>query len=185
MENFFKKEYKQDLWTKIMIYFLLFVIGGVIGFIYEEFFYKIDLGYWVKRGTTVGPWIPIYGWGSIAIAYLTQKFKKNPLVVFLLGTIISGIIEFGTGYVLFHFFDGLRLWDYNVEIWNWGNIGGYICARSVLLFGFAGLMLDYLVIPVVNWLSEKMNKKVFSGISIVLFTLFALDILLSTILHVI
>ena len=40
---------------------LVFVIGGIFGFIYEEIFYRIDLGYFVKRGTTYGPWIPIYG----------------------------------------------------------------------------------------------------------------------------
>ena len=55
----------------ISIICLLFVIGGIFGFIYEELFYKIDLGYFVKRGSTFGPWIPIYGYGSILIVLLS------------------------------------------------------------------------------------------------------------------
>ncbi len=31
--------------------------GGIFGFIYEEIFYRIDFGYFVKRGTAFGPWI--------------------------------------------------------------------------------------------------------------------------------
>ena len=42
---------------------------------------------------------------------------------------------------------GVRLWDYNVEIWNWGNIDGFVCARSVLIFGVFGMVYGALVIP--------------------------------------
>ena len=54
----------------IKLAFLVFVFSGFFGFIYEEIFYRIDLGYFVKRGTTFGPWIPIYGFGSIFISLL-------------------------------------------------------------------------------------------------------------------
>ena len=46
---------------------LIFAFGGIFGFIYEEIFYRFDLGEWVKRGTTFGPWIPIYGFGCLLI----------------------------------------------------------------------------------------------------------------------
>ena len=57
------KEYKFDKFTIAMICMLIFTFSGIFGFIYETIFYKIDLGYFVKRGTTYGPWIPIYGFG--------------------------------------------------------------------------------------------------------------------------
>ena len=57
------KQYGFDKTTKILIILLIFTFGGIFGFIYETFFYRIDLGYFVKRGTTFGPWIPIYGFG--------------------------------------------------------------------------------------------------------------------------
>ena len=61
---------------------LLFAVGGIYGFIYEEIFYRIDLGYFVKRGTTFGPWIPIYGFGAIIIMYLIKRIKDKPILVF-------------------------------------------------------------------------------------------------------
>lgn len=64
------KEYEFDKWTIGMIILLIFTFGGIFGFIYETFFYRIDLGYFMKRGTTYGPWIPIYGFGR-GIYYAT------------------------------------------------------------------------------------------------------------------
>ena len=107
---------------------LIFAFGGIFGFIYEEIFYRFDLGEWVKRCTTFGPWIPIYGFGALIILGLTFKFRKKPLVVFLFATIASGILELVTGWVVLTVW-GIRLWDYNEEILNFGNIGGFVCVR--------------------------------------------------------
>ncbi len=59
------KEYRFDKWTIAMILLLIFTFSGIFGFIYETLFYRIDLGYFVKRGTTYGPWIPIYAYGRV------------------------------------------------------------------------------------------------------------------------
>ncbi len=48
---------------------------------------------------------------------------------------MCGLLEFIVGYLLLHI-SHIRLWDYNTEILNYGNIGGYICLRSVLFFWF-------------------------------------------------
>lgn len=172
------KEYELDKWTKAMIILLIFSFGGIFGFIYETFFYRIDLGYFVKRGTTFGPWIPIYGFGGVFITILTYKFRKKPIVIFLLACLISGILEFTVGYLLFNL-KGIRLWDYNEEIWNFGNIGGYICFRSIMFFGLSSLFLIYFVIPIFkNWAS-KCKKSIFSLIALIPGVLFAVDITIS------
>ena len=66
------KEDNFDKWTIARILLLVFVVSGIFGFIYETFFYRIDLGYFVKRGTTYGPWIPIYGfrWSIYNTSYI-------------------------------------------------------------------------------------------------------------------
>ena len=87
----------------------------------------------------------------------------------------SGVLEFGTGWVLYHFWDGLRLWDYNTEIWNWGNIGGYVCLRSVLFFALAGLLLVYVIFPVLCNLAERLPRWAMAIISLVPFGLFLAD----------
>ena len=159
------------------LYCWLFVIGGISGFIYEILFYRIDLGYFVKRGSTFGPWIPIYGFGAIFIYLFANHFRNNPIIVFLLNCLVTGILEFATGWFFHHFFD-LRLWDYNVEIWNWGNIGGYICLRSVLLFGIAGLLAIYSIAPTVKKISAAKWAKISVILSCVLAGAFVIDIIL-------
>ncbi len=94
--------------------FLIMIIGAIFGFIYETIFYRIDLGYFAKRGTTFGPWIPIYAFGS-ALLLLNIKIKDKPILVLFSSVILTGILEYLTGYILFTFFN-LRLWDYNTEI---------------------------------------------------------------------
>ena len=73
------------------------VCSGIFGFIYELLFYRIDLGYFVKRGSTYGPWIPIYVFGGLFIYLLTKKYKDKPIIVFLISLLVSGILEYFTG----------------------------------------------------------------------------------------
>lgn len=161
----------------INIFILVMILSGIFGFIYEEIFYRIDLGYFVKRGSTYGPWIPIYFFGGGLITLISYKYKKNPFIVFLINCVVTGILEYGTGFVLYEFF-GIRLWDYNTEIWNFGNINGYICLRSILFFGMSSLFLVYLVLPSVKKISERISEKNMSIISYVLLTLFIFDVII-------
>ena len=115
--NIFKEE---NIDTKhfLCILILVMIASSIFGFIYEEIFYRIDLGYFVKRGSTFGPWIPIYFFGGGLITLISYRFRKKPIVVFLINCIVTGILEYGTGLVLDRFFN-VRLWDYSTEIWNW------------------------------------------------------------------
>ncbi len=154
----------------------IFVIGGIFGFVYEELFYRIDLDMWTKRGTTYGPWIPIYAYGAILIILVCHKLKKQPILVFLASTIVCGVLEFLTGLVLDKIFS-LRLWDYNTEIWNFGNIGGYICLRSVLFFGLSGLFLQYAILPIIKKIMSYIKTKTILYLTTIPFFVFVVDII--------
>ena len=164
----------------------IMVLSAIFGYIYEVIFYRIDLGVFVNRGTTFGPWIPIYGFGGIFITLLAYKLKHDPFYVFFTSCLISGILEFGTGFVLDKVFN-TRLWDYNVEIWNWGNIGGYICARSILFFGASGLFLIYFLVPKVKKMREKIvgkyGVKAFNIPVIVISSIYILDFIINIIIN--
>ena len=168
----------QRLLKKTHLLEQIFVCGGVFGFLYEEIFYFFDLGKLVKRGITFGPWIPIYAFGSILIYFICRKFSKNTFIVFLLGMIVSGVIEFTTGYVLYTFFH-TRLWDYNVEILNFGNIGGFICLRSVLFFGLSAVILFRVLLPFLHKINGSTPSKINRILTRILFFLFVLDIFIS------
>ena len=177
-----RKETGWDRSQLLNLLILIMVFSGAFGFIYEELFYRIDLGYFTKRGSTFGPWIPIYVFGGAAYTLLVYRFKNNPFLVFFLCVIVSGIMEYVTGWVLYNVFH-TRLWDYNTEIWNFGNIGGYVCLRSVLFFGVSGLALIYFVIPVLIRLMEKADPAILTIVCRCLAVLFAADCILYRIIN--
>lgn len=181
MKEFYNKylneKIKFDKLTIIAITSLIIVISGVFGFVYEFIFYFFNGGMkeFYYRGGNFLPWINIYAIGSILIILLTFKDRLKPIKVFLKSTIICGVLEFISGYILYNYFGHFRCWNYNTEILNFGNIGGFICLRSVLFFGVSSLLLIYGILPMVIYLSRKINKKVFITISISLLAIFMLD----------
>lgn len=154
---------------------LIYTVAGIIGFIYEEICVYINDGVFFKRGTTYGPWIPIYGFGCLLIYFLTVRFRKKPWLVFLISALSCGSLELATGFVLDKFFH-LRLWDYSLVILNWGNLNGYICVRSVTTWGIFALILIYAILPPFEKLQDR-HPKVFNIIAVSLFSLFVLDII--------
>ena len=174
--KYLNEDIKFDKETMIGVFCLLVIITGMFGFLYEFLFYYFNGGmktfYW--RGGNFLPWINIYATGSIMIYLLTYKDRKKPLKVFLISVITTGILEYFSGLGMDKI-AGKRCWDYNKEILNFGNINGYVCLRSVLIFGIFALLLMYLVIPLCYYLAKKSNKKVFISISVILFSIFMLD----------
>ena len=163
---------------------LIFWVFGIVGWVYEMLFYRLNDGMFVERGQGFGPWLPIYGFGAVFICLFAMRFRKSMPAVFLMSALVSGVVEYLTGWVFYTFFDGLRLWDYNTEIWNWGNINGYICLRSILLFAFSGVFLIYVAVPMIGKLKELLAEKVFRVICIGPAVLFLIDILGGYIPHI-
>lgn len=180
-----KEKYKQyinqdhsfDKATMLGIFYLIIVIAGIFGFVYEFIFYYFNSGmtkfYW--RGGNFLPWINIYAIGAILIFFLTYRKRKNPLFVFLVSMISTGILEYIAGWGMFHFGNGFRCWDYNNEILNFGNINGFVCLRSVLIFGISSLLLIYVIVPFCFYLAKKMNRKKFLILSYSLCAIFLFD----------
>lgn len=175
--NYINKDYSFDKVTWIGIFCLLIVLAGHFGFVYEFIFYFFNGGmerfFW--RGANFLPWINIYATGSIIVFFLTYKYRKKPLKVFLISLVACGILEYISGLGMYIIGNGMRCWDYNKEILNFGNIHGFVCLRSVLFFGLSSLLLIYALIPFCFYLAKKMNKKVFLTVSIILCSIILFD----------
>lgn len=188
MKEKYKKYLNEDdkfsLKTKIGIYALLVVIGGIFGFVYEYIFYFFDGGmdkfYW--RGGNFLPWINIYALGAVVIYPLVYRNRKKPLTVFLKSFLVCGVLEFVSGLLIYLIGNGARFWDYNTEILNFGNVYGFICLRSVTFFGLSGLILIYGIVPFCYFIASKMNKKTFVILSVTLAAIFVLDEVYNSIL---
>ena len=156
---------------------LVFLVSAIGGWIYEMLFYRIDVGKFIDRGQGIGPWLPIYGFGGVAIFLLAYKFRENKLKVFAISGMLSGIVEYMTGWFLYTFLDGMRLWDYNSEIWNFGNINGFICLRSILVFAFAGMFVIYGLVPMLKKAVIMADRQMLNIFSFGMFIIFVFDIL--------
>ena len=168
---------KLETYQKVGVWFLLVVFAGFFGWVYEMIFYFFDggTGEFYMQGGNFLPWINIYAIGAVLIILLCWRFRKNPWVVFLLSVVISGIVEFVGGWLIYTLFDGTRYWDYNTEILNFGNIGGFVCLRSVLFFGVSALFLVYVVVPFFVYLSKRMYKRAFLILAFSLFAVVMVD----------
>ena len=162
---------------KITLICLLIVISGVIGWVYEFFFYYMNSGFktFYMRGANFLPWINIYAYGAFLIIAMTYRKRENPLQVFLLSMLVTGILEYFSGYILYGKLGWTKCWDYNQEILNFGNIGGYVCLRSVLVFGLSGLALMYLILPVLSKIVRSKYINIIFIISIIICSIFILD----------
>ena len=135
IKDFINRKYDFDKSTFAAVLSATFVFSAIYGWLYELIFYYFNGGCdkWYWRGACFGPWILIYGIGSIVIYFVTKKLKSKPWAVLVVGALSSGVVE-GVAGALIYYIGHKRNWDYNTEILNWGNIGGFVCFRSVLVF---------------------------------------------------
>ena len=166
-------------YQQVGIILLIWVFAGFFGWIYEFIFYYFDggTGEFYMQGGNFLPWINIYAIGAILIMFLVQVLKlwKRPWLVFLVSVVATGLLEFVSGWLVYTIGNGTRYWDYNTEILNFGNIGGFVCLRSVLVFGVSALMLVYLIVPVLVKLAKRMSRRAFLALAISLFAVVMVD----------
>lgn len=176
LKDYINKDYKFDTSTMLGIFCLIIVITGVCGWLYEVVFYFFNSGmttiYW--RGGNFLPWINIYAIGAIFVYLLTYKKRKNPLYVFLVSILATGILEYIGGWFMEYILK-VKCWDYNSEILSFGSINGYVCLRSVIVFGIFSLILIYVIVPLCFNIARKMKKKNFLILSYTLCAIFLFD----------
>ena len=175
-KDYLNKDHNFDKKTMLGIFCLIIVISGMFGWLYEVVFYYFNSGmteiYW--RGGNFLPWINIYAMGAILIYVLTYKKRKNPLFVFIVSMISTGILEYIGGAFMEHIMH-IKCWDYTNEILSFGNINGYVCLRSVLVFGISALLLMYLIVPLCFYLAKKIPRKTFLILSYTICAIFIFD----------
>ena len=165
LEKLNMKNYKFDFKMNMCKYLLIFFAGSFAGYIYEVIFYLLFDHELVNRGFLYGPYLPVYGFGAVILVFLLKRFKKNPLVVFLFAMFVTGVVEYFTGYLMWQIYHKMW-WDYTGLFLN---IDGYVCLRSVLTFGIGGILLIYLIEPLICKFISNIKKKVYRVSCLLLF----------------
>lgn len=158
-------------------YTLTFVIYAFIGYICEVIYCSVGQRRLVNRGFLYGPWLPIYGFGGLIVNIFLIPLKAYPVLVFLLGVILTSIVEYIGSWGLEKIFS-IKLWDYSK---HFCNINGRVCLLNSTLFGVMSISLVYLVQPWIDSLIELVPYIVQYYLADVLRLLFAVDLTLSVI----
>lgn len=156
-------------------WFLLFMIYSFIGWIIEVIDIFFITKKWVNRGFLIGPYCPIYGYGSLFIIYFLHPYTKEPIVLFILTVVVCSVLEYTTSYIMEKLFKA-RWWDYSD---NKYNINGRICLETMIPFGIGGCFILYCANPLIMNILSIIPNFVLTVIAVLLFFIFVVDNLVS------
>ena len=157
--------------------FILFILYSFIGYICEMAFVAYKNKKIINRGFLCGPLLPIYGLGAIFILYTMLRYKNDPVVVFVFGTIICSALEYFTSFLLEKIFHNMW-WDYYDYKYN---LNGRICLLNSLFFGLGSLAIIYIIQPIIDNGLELFSPKILNTFALVTLILFVIDVLYSVI----
>ena len=142
---------------------LFFLVYAVIGWITEVVYQAISKGIVVNRGFLNGPICPIYGFGSLFVILLVKALGldhssfTSDLKVFLLGMLLSTMLELVGGYALLKIFHA-RWWDYTSKPFNYH---GYICLEFSIIWGLGILVVVRRIQPFVEAVFGDLGTSIF------------------------
>ena len=155
--------------------FLLFLIYSFIGWIVEIIDIFITEKKIINRGFLIGPICPIYGVGVLSMIFLLKRFTDTPLALFVLAIAIFMTLEYITSYLMEKLFNA-RWWDYSSCKYN---INGRICLETTIPFGLGGMLVMYVINPLITKLLSSINHQVVIIMAIILIVLFITDLVIS------
>lgn len=159
----------------IYVYFLLFIIYSFLGWVIEIITEYVHNKRFVNRGFLIGPYCPIYGFGSVLMTILLDKYLDDPVALFVMAVVICSLLEYFTSYIMEKLFNA-RWWDYSN---NKFNINGRICLETMIPFGICGVILMYFINPPILKILNLIPEVVLMIVSIIIFILFIVDNIIS------
>lgn len=158
-------------------YFLMFFIYSFIGYLLEVACVSLNNKEFVfSRGYLIGPYLPIFGSGSMIITFFLQKYRNDILALFILATVSCCVLEYFTSLILEKIFK-LRWWDYSEEKFN---LNGRICLEVGALFGLGGIFIIEVTNPLITMLLDLFPETAVIVLGIVFAVTMLADFCLST-----
>ena len=158
-------------------WFMLFFIYSVIGYIVEVISTSLrNKKFCPSRGFLIGPYLPVFGFGSLIITTFISKYSEDYITIFILGMVLCCFVEYVTSYVLETIF-GLRWWDYSDRKFN---INGRINLATGVEFGLGSIFLLKIINPFLFKLFDTIPKNTLITISLILTFIIALDTIISS-----
>ena len=164
-----------DVFVRIVLYFTIF---AVMGYIIEALNSLIREKKMSNRGFLFGPYLPIYGFAGLLMIGVWQCMPHdNYVLTFFVAMIIGAGLEYITSYILEKIFH-LRWWDYSKS--DKFNVHGRICLRNTLVFGVAGLLFCYILLPAVDNTIVFLPVGLQIAIALIMMGIYLLDFIASS-----
>lgn len=168
---------KSKVIEELIVIFWLFIIGSIIGHIFEMTVVLFQKGYFEsRRGLLYGPFIPVYGMG-VVLYYLildnihTEKKSKIYLITMLLG----GITEYLCSYIQEKVF-GTISWDYSYLTFN---INGRTSLLHCTYWGIAGVLYAVYITPLIAKIKDKSDNDILRWITVIALGFMILNVIIS------
>lgn len=136
---------------------LFFYIYCFFGWFIESTIVSFSEKRLINRGFMKGPVLPLYGSGAIIVLLLCLPYKSNPVIVYILGVVLTTILEYYTGFVMEAIFK-IKYWDYSKNKFNYK---GRICLSSSIFWGILVLILTYFVHGFVSGFVQHISNYIY------------------------
>ncbi len=143
--------YGMDLFFVVYSFFIL----SFAGWIYESTKCSLAKKMFVNRGFLNGPIIPVYGMGGTLVYLLLRPFSGHVAAVFLLGFILTTLLEYTTAVLMEQAFHA-KWWDYSRFKYNYQ---GRVCLPASLLWAVFSVADVYVLGPYVQKLVERIPRR--------------------------
>ena len=160
---------------KLQIFFLLFMTYSFFGWCAEVLLQLFEKKKFINRGFLIGPYCPIYGWGSILMILFLHKYRDDMVALFFLGMIICAILEYVTSYLMEKIFHA-RWWDYSNDKFN---VNGRISLYTLIPFGLGGVFVVHFINPVLLDFYSHFSSFGLSFSTVLLLLIFLTDNIIS------
>lgn len=154
--------------------YLLFWFFSILGWIMEVIVCSICDKKLVNRGFLIGPYCPIYGFGSL-IMLILSPYKDHLFTLFILSLVLCSTLEYFTSFLMEKLFK-IRWWDYSNDAFN---INGRICLRNAIAFGALGILFVKFLNPWYFSLINSISYQLIIIISIIITIITFIDIIVS------
>ncbi|MEG0276111.1 MAG: putative ABC transporter permease [Coprobacillus sp.] len=142
----------------MIIYFSIYTL---LGYFMESVYVSLFQKKWISSGLLKGPFIPLYGVGSLCLIILSPYIYNNPLLTFIIGGIVLTILEYISSLYIEKIFHQ-KCWDYSKHIFNYQ---GRICLIYFIVWAILSCLFIYYIHPFI--LSLCLNTDTMNIISLI------------------
>lgn len=157
------------------IWIFIFYIYCFLGWIVESSIVSVRTKKLVNRGFLKIPMLPIYGFGSVMMLFVSLPIKDKPILIYFFGMIAATILEYISAVLIENIFK-IKYWDYTEDKFNFQ---GRICLESSLFWGVLSLALTLFIHKPVEKFVLSLSSNTISILVFIISIIFIIDFIIS------